>query len=51
MAYESDPLEEDTRLLLSKGFTVVIPQAEDDTLRFVHLHAPDGKSIELCQYK
>ncbi len=51
MAYESDSLEEDTRLLLNRGFTIAIPQTEDDTLRFVHLLAPDGKSIELCQYK
>jgi catechol 2,3-dioxygenase-like lactoylglutathione lyase family enzyme len=50
-SYESDSLEEDTRLLLSKGFTVAIPQAEDETLRFIHLIAPDGKSIEICQYK
>lgn len=51
MAYESDSLEADTKLLLEKGFIITIPQAEDDTLRFVHLQAPDGKSIELCQYK
>src|SRR5688572_25867614 len=51
MAYESDSLEEDTQLLLAKGFTISISQAEDDTLRSVHLQAPDGKSIELCQYK
>ena len=51
MAYESDSLEEDTQSLLNRGFTVAIPQAEDDTLRFVHLLSPDGKSIELCQYK
>lgn len=51
LAYESDSLEEDTKQLLSRGFTIAIPQAEDDTLRFVQLLAPDGKSIELCQYK
>ncbi len=51
MAYESDSLEQDTKQLLDQGFTVAIPQAEDDTLRFVHLIAPNGQSIELCQYQ
>jgi catechol 2,3-dioxygenase-like lactoylglutathione lyase family enzyme len=50
-AYESDSLEEDTALLLNQGFTVALPQDEDDTLRFIHLQAPNGQSIELCQYK
>lgn len=51
IAYESDSLEEDTKLLLDQGFTVALPQAEDNTLRFVHLQAPNGAFIELCQYK
>ncbi len=51
MAFESDSLEEDTKMLLNHGFTVAMPLAQDDTLRFVHLLSPDGTSIELCQYK
>ncbi|HSX32792.1 MAG TPA: VOC family protein [Candidatus Saccharimonadales bacterium] len=51
VAYESDALEEDTKLLVNQGFVVAIPQAEDDTVRFVHLLAPNGQSVELCQYK
>lgn len=50
-AYESDSLEQDTNVLLDQGFTIAIPQAEDSTLRFIHLLAPNGKSIELCEYK
>lgn len=51
VAYESDSLEADTKLLLGRGFKIEKPQDEDDTLRFIQLLAPNSKSIELCQYK
>lgn len=50
-AYETDALEEDTALLLGRGFTEAMPSGEDDTLRFAILRSPNGKTVELCQYK
>lgn len=50
-AYESDSLEADAARLQRQGFTETIPPNEDDTLRFVHLQAPNGLQIELCEYK
>lgn len=50
-AYETDALDEDVALLLSRGFVEAARRGEDDTLKFAYLRSPDGKIIELCQYK